>query len=126
MHILIVEQNAELGAIWSRFLQGQGLECTHVCGRADAFALLREHSFDALVLDMEMSDGDSFAVADFASYRNPDIPIIAVSARSFFSDEAIFELIPNARVMLREPLRLDDMAAMIEHYGAKRAASLGG
>ena len=29
---------------------------------------------------------------------------------------------PNARGLLRTPLRLDDMAALIEHYGGRRAA----
>ena len=71
---------------------------------------------------MELPKGEAIAVADFASYRNPDLPIIAVTARGFFSDGAIFQLVPNARGLLRTPLRLDDMAALIEHYGGRRAA----
>ena len=55
----------------------------------------------------------------FATYRNPEIPIIAVTARGFFSDSAIFELIPNARGLLRAPLRPEDMAALVEHYGSR-------
>ena len=63
----------------------------------------------------------ALAVADFATYRNPEMPIIAVTARGFFSDGAIFELIPNARGLLRAPLQLEDMAALVEHYGSKHA-----
>ena len=51
------------------------------------------------------------------------MPIIAVTARGFFSDGAIFELVPNARGLLRAPLRLEDMAALIEHYGSRHAAA---
>ncbi len=122
MRLLIVEQNADLAGIWMGFLEREGLACTHVASAADAYAALRSSAFDALVLDMELPEGAAFAVADFASYRNPDIPIIAVSARDFFSDGAIFQLVPNARAMLREPLRPEDMAAMVRHYGARRAA----
>jgi hypothetical protein len=31
--------------------------------------------------------------------------------------------VPNARGLLRAPLRLEDMAALIEHYGARAAAA---
>lgn len=121
VRLLIVEQNADLAGIWKGFLEREGLACTHVATAAGAYAALRTAAFDALVLDMELPEGESIPVADFASYRNPDIPIITVSARDFFSDGAIFQLIPNARAMLREPFRPEDMAAMVRHYGARRA-----
>ena len=114
MRVLIVEGNRDLANIWARFLARQGVTCTLAGTAAEAFAALRGGAFEALVLDMELPQGEAIAVADFASYRNPDLPIIAVTARGFFSDGAIFQLIPNARGLLRTPLRLDDMAALIE------------
>ena len=62
---------------------------------------------------MELPEDGAIAVADFATYRNPEMPIIAVTADSFFSDGTIFELLPNARGVLRAPLRLEDMAALV-------------
>ena len=123
MRVLIVEGNRDLANVWARFLARQGVTCTLAGTAAEAFAALRGGGFEALVLDMELPQGEAIAVADFASYRNPDLPIIAVTARGFFSDGAIFQLIPNARGLLRTPLRLDDMAALIEHYGRRRAAA---
>jgi DNA-binding NtrC family response regulator len=123
VRVLIVEGNRDLANIWARFLARQGVTCTLAGTAAEAFAALRGGGFEALVLDMELPQGEAIAVADFASYRNPDLPIIAVTARGFFSDGAIFQLIPNARGLLRTPLRLDDMAALIEHYGRRRAAA---
>ena len=123
VRVLIVEGNRDLANIWARFLARQGVTCTLAGTAAEAFAALRGGGFEALVLDMELPQGEAIAVADFASYRNPDLPIIAVTARGFFSDGAIFQLIPNARGLLRTPLRLDDMAALIEHYGGRRAAA---
>ncbi len=123
MHVLIVEGNRDLGRIWAGFLTRRGLVCTQVCDPVEAYTALRAEPFDAVVLDMELPEGGALAVADFAAYRNPDVPIIAVSARGFFSDGAIFQLIPNARGLLREPLRPDDMAALVEHYGGRYASS---
>lgn len=122
MRILIVEHNQDLAGIWARFLSREGIGCSVASNRAEAYEALRGQEFDALVLDMELPDGEAIAVADFASYRRSEIPIIAVTARGFFSDSAIFELIPNARSLMRAPLRVEDMAAMVQHYGGKFAA----
>jgi DNA-binding NtrC family response regulator len=123
VQVLIVEDNRDLARIWSGFLSRQGLHCTVASAQADAFEALRDRAFDALVLDVEIPNGEALAIADFATYRNPEIPIIAVTARNFFSDTAIFELIPNARGLLRAPLRPDDMAALVSHYAARSAAA---
>jgi DNA-binding response OmpR family regulator len=120
---LIVEHNRDLAAIWGRFLERQGLVCAIAASVSEAYDLLRAQAFDALVLDMELPDGAALAVADFATYRNPEIPIIAVTARGFFSDSAIFLLIPNARGLLRTPLRPEDMAALVQHYGERCASA---
>jgi len=121
VRVLIVEGNRYLAGIWARFLARQGATCTLAGTAAEAYAALRSGEFEALLLDMELPRGEAIAVADFATYRNPDLPIIAVTARGFFSDGAIFQLVPNARGLLRAPLRLEDMAAMVEHYGRRAA-----
>jgi DNA-binding response OmpR family regulator len=122
VQVLIVEANADLAAIWAGFLRRQGMDCTLAQSPEEAYAALRAAPFDALVLDMDVSEDESVQVADFATYRNPDIPIIVVTARTFFSDGLLFQLIPNARGLLRAPLRLEDMAALVEHYGSRSSA----
>jgi DNA-binding NtrC family response regulator len=130
VQILIVQPSLELAGVWARFLDRRGMRATLAATAAEAYEALRQCSYGALVLDMEMPAGEAIAVADFATYRDPGVPIIAVTADGFFSDSAIFELIPNARGLLRVPLKLDDMAALVEHYGGRhlteqRAAAAG-
>jgi len=123
VQVLIVEHNRDLARIWAGFLSRQGMTCRIAASEPEALAALRAQGFDALVLDVELPEGAALAVADFATYRNPEIPIIAVTARGFFSDSAVFELIPNARGLLRAPLRPEDMAALVEHYAARSGAA---
>jgi CheY-like chemotaxis protein len=120
---LIVEHQRDLAEIWARFLTRNGLSCTIAGSEAEAYDKLREGAFDVILLDMELPEGTAIAVADFATYRNPDIPIVAVTARGFFSDNAILQLVPNARGLLRESMRLEDMAALVQHYGGRYAAN---
>ena len=119
VRVLIVQPSLELAGVWARFLERRGMLPTLAATAAEAFEALRLCNYGALVLDMEMPAGEAIAVADFATYRDPDVPIIAVTSRGFFSDSAVFELIPNARGLLRPPLKLDDMAALVEHYGGR-------
>jgi len=123
VRILIVEENRDLAGIWARFLARQGMICTLAGTAAEAFTALRDGTFEVMLLDMELSRGEAISVADFATYRSPRLPIIAVTARGFFSDGAIFQLVPNARGLLRTPLRLEDMAALAEHYGGRHASA---
>lgn len=84
---------------------------------AEAIEQLQASAFDALVLDVDVVD--ALGAADFAAYRWPEMPVIPVSAQTFFSDGAIFEIMPNARSVLREPLNLSDMAAVTSHYARR-------
>lgn len=124
MQVLIVQASYDLAQTWGRFLERRGLDCTIANDESAARAALRARPFDAVVLDMELPEGAALAVADYAAYRNPEVPIIAVTAQGFFSDGAVFELVPNARGVLNAPLKPADMAALVEHYGGRHEARL--
>ena len=119
MRVLIVEHNEELGRIWARFLESRGLAVELATSQKDAIANMRFNDFDALVLELVLPDGGAIAISDYATYRFPDIPIITVTSGSFFSDGSLFQLIPNARGLMRTPFQPDDLAALLEHCGAK-------
>ena len=115
MRVLIVEHNADLGRIWGRFLERQGIVVTLATCQKDAISAMRFDDFDALVIDLVLPDGGAIALSDYAAYRFPDIPIITVTSTSFFSDGSLFQLIPNARGVMRAPFRPDDLAALLQH-----------
>ena len=124
MRILIVEHNADQGRLWSRFLERQGLEVDLATSQRDAIAMMRFGDYDALVLELVLPDGGAIAISDYATYRFPDIPIITVTSSRFFSDGSIFQLMPNARGMMRTPFRPDDLAALLEHCTVKPDSAL--
>ncbi|MCP5074742.1 MAG: hypothetical protein GY947_15820 [Rhodobacteraceae bacterium] len=125
MRILVVEADDDLGRLWCNHLDRQGGKTELVCTESGALSALRFRGFDVLVLDLMLPDASVLAISDFASYRQPDIAIIVVTANSFFSDGSIFELIPNARGFLHAPVLPDDLAALVEHYGRNAALGAG-
>ena len=116
MRILLVQHDRGISELWAGFLQRHEIDVVSAYTQSAAIDLLRFEMFDALVLDLVLPDGGAIAISDYATYRYPDVPIVAVTSTSFFSDGSIFELIPNARSLMRSPVRPDDLAAVLEHY----------
>lgn len=120
MRVLIAQQNAELGKLWAGFLEREGIKTTLVTSQGDALTQLRAQVFDALILEMVMPDGGAIAIADFAAYRMPDVPVITVNSSSFFSDGSIFQLVPNMHSVMQAPVDGKDLAAMVSHLKSKQ------
>lgn len=123
MKVLIVESEANLAAVWARHLRRLGAEVLHAGSEPAAVAALQETDVDVIVLDLVLNDGSAFAVADFASYRQPWARVVFVTNTSFFSDGSIFRHIPNACAFLPSATPPDDLAAVVDHYGEPDSAS---
>lgn len=115
MRVLIVENNADLGKFWGRFLERHGCQVRLATTQNEAISIMRFEEFDALVIDLVLPDGGAIALSDYASYRFENVPIITVTSSTFFSDGSLLNLIPNARGIMRTPFRPDDLAALLEH-----------
>ncbi|MBN9886920.1 response regulator [Salipiger abyssi] len=117
MNVLIVESSRELSVLWQRPLANMGVRVCVARDEDAAAALLREVDFQVILLDLVLEEGSALSVADFASYRQPEAPVIFVTDTSFFSDGSIFQLCANARAFLPSSTPPEDLVAMVEHYG---------
>ncbi|MDW3224542.1 MAG: response regulator [Paracoccaceae bacterium] len=118
MKVLIVESQKDLAIIWQRHLERMGMSVQRASGQSDAIAHLREHHTDVIIMDLVLGDGSALAVADYASYRLPNAQVIFVTNTSFFSDGSIFRHATNACAFVQSATPPEDLAAMVEHYGA--------
>jgi DNA-binding NtrC family response regulator len=125
MHILIVEQNRDLGLLWARHLEREGHSVDVVTSQADAISVLRHREAQVIVLDVVLSQGSALAVSDYASYRWPDARIVFVTNTTFFSDGSIFRHASNACAFLQTDTRPEDLAMMVSHYGSGASAGAG-
>ena len=120
MNVLIVESDPELAGLWQRHLERRGAMVSVAGSQDEAIEVLQaDEPVDVIVLDLMIEPGSAFAVADFASYRLPDAKVIFVTRTTFFSDGSIFRHIPNACAFVRAETPLDDLAALVEHYGVR-------
>lgn len=119
MQVLIVQSRSDLGAMWELHLMRLGIDVTLCDNQSCAIEHLAAQHVDIIVLDLVLSDGPPLAVADYANYRQPDARVIFVTSSSFFSDGSIFAYAANAWAFVPAATPPDDLAAMIEHYGAE-------
>ncbi len=124
MKVLIVESEDGLARVWQRHLQRLGMIVARKKGQTDAIDHLAQNDTDIIILNIVLEEGSALAVADYASYRLPDARVIFVTNTSFFSDGSIFSFACNACAFLPCSTPPEDIAAMVEHYGASSDAKV--
>jgi CheY-like chemotaxis protein len=78
--ILMIEDDRQLSAMLSEYLQPLGLRVTAAASAAEGLRLIERDTFDALVLDVMLPDRDGFEVCRVVRAHS-DIPILMLTAR---------------------------------------------
>lgn len=117
MQVLIVEGNPDLAGVWARHMERLHCEVAVASCQASAIARLQKTTVDVIVLNLVLESGSALAVADFASYRQPQARIVFVTNSTFFSDGSIFNLVPNACGFFPTRTPPEDLAAIVSHFG---------
>ncbi len=123
MDVLIVEYNPELGLLWKSHIERLGHRPILVHDDETALNHLRGHGPDVIVIDLDLPEAGATAVADYVAYRHPNCRIVLVTASSFFSDGSIFALSPNVCAFLPALTSPEDIAAVVEFHGQRKAAA---
>ncbi|MBQ9906190.1 MAG: response regulator transcription factor [Oscillospiraceae bacterium] len=83
-NILLVEDDEQLARTLIRFLMSEGFQVTHAVGQTDGLTLFKKNSFDCVLLDVSLQDGNGFSVCG-AIKKESDVPVIFLTASA---DEA--------------------------------------
>lgn len=83
MHLLLVEDDLDLGAALQRSLNAQGYACTWVRSIRDARAHTSEarEGFDCVVLDLGLPDGQGLDLLRYWRGNQRNVPVIVLTAR---------------------------------------------
>lgn len=77
--ILLVEDDKGIVENLTQFLNDEGFDITNVSGQKDALKRLESDTFDLVLLDISLSDGNGFAVCS-AIKADYNIPVIFLTA----------------------------------------------
>lgn len=103
-HILIVDDEASLRQTLARILQRAGFEVTTTINGTEALALLSQHSFDLVYLDIRMPDMSGLDVLKTIHTKYPELPVILFTAQPDLNS-AVEALRSGAIDYLLKPLK---------------------
>ena len=126
MRVLIVEDDAVLrdGLMVGLGIGGFNTDAVETCEEANA--VLLNHQFDALVLDLMLPDGSGLDILRVMRERNDTTPVLLLTARDRVADR-IAGLDAGADDYLGKPFDLDEVAARLRallRRGSGRAGVL--
>ncbi|MDE5583577.1 MAG: response regulator transcription factor [Ruminococcus sp.] len=111
--ILIVEDDRQLIENLTEFLSSQGFETANARGQQSALDMIEKNSFDLVLLDIQLADGNGFtACSAIKSIR--DIPVIFLTASGDeYSTVTGFEL--GADDYIAKPFRPRELVSRIKN-----------
>lgn len=114
LRVLVVEDDAAVaGAVHKSFLQHQ-IQVEHVKTLAEAGVQLDDgRPFDAMVLDLNLPDGNGLDLARRCRQRGLDLPIIMVTARDAIEDR-VTGLQHGADDYLCKPFAMEELYARLD------------
>lgn len=83
-NILLIEDDEQLAAILTRFLNSEGYVTDHASGQREGLRLFAETKYDCVLLDVSLKDGNGYSVCA-AIKKESDTPVIFITASA---DEA--------------------------------------
>lgn len=114
MHkILLVEDDSEIVARLTEFLNSEGFSIKNAMGQKDALTMLAEEAFDLVLLDISLSDGNGFAVCK-AIKADYGLPVIFLTASDDeYNTVTGFEL--GADDYISKPFRPRELVSRIKN-----------
>lgn len=79
--ILLIEDDEALARNLSKYLGANGFSLTHAAGESDGMAAFEKNTFDCVLIDISLEDGNGFSVCMKIRERS-DTPIIFLTAAS--------------------------------------------
>lgn len=113
MRVLVVEDEAELGALVAAALRKAGLAADAVGRLDEAQAAAAAVAYDAVVLDLGLPDGDGLAFLAALRERPDPPPVLIVTARDAVGDR-IAGLDAGAEDYLLKPFHMDELIARVK------------
>ena len=123
MRCLVVEDDFDLSEVWRMALDDVGVEAEVVDCVMDAENALLARSFDVVITDLGLPDGDGSMVAGFTAMRHPQTPVLIVTGSRDYARGELFSLCPNVAGVFRKTEAIGDILAYVDHLGRRAQAA---
>ncbi|MCU7964518.1 response regulator transcription factor [Shewanella oncorhynchi] len=121
MLILLVEDNRLLSNNIIQYLELSGIECDYAFNLAQADMLISQQQFDAIILDLNLPDGDGIEACERWKAQCITSPVIMLTARSGLNDR-LSGFAVGADDYLVKPFAMEELVARLKVVAQRRPA----
>ncbi|MBC7794155.1 MAG: response regulator [Clostridia bacterium] len=107
--VLVVEDDASMGALLMKDLARRKFDVRHVTSAAEGLAIIAQDDVDVVVSDVRLGGMHGLELCERITTKRPDIPVILITA---FGDleTAIAAIRAGARDFLPKPFEVEELA----------------
>lgn len=87
LDVLLVEDDRDLAATVMQYLELEGFRCDHADNGVMALQLGQQHTYDAMLLDLNLPRLDGLSVCQQLRAEGNDVPILMLTARDQLKDK---------------------------------------
>ena len=120
MRLLVVEDDAMIGAAVQQGLRGEGHAVDWVRDGKEAEAAAAPGNYDLIILDLGLPRRDGLSVLRALRAKGSEVPVLIVTARDAVTDR-VAGLDAGADDYLVKPFDLDELAARVRAVMRRRA-----
>ncbi|MCU8084065.1 response regulator transcription factor [Shewanella sp. SM23] len=121
MLVLLVEDNRLLSNNIIQYLELSGIECDYAFNLAQADMLISQQQFDAIILDLNLPDGDGIEACERWKGQCITSPVIMLTARSSLNDR-LSGFAVGADDYLVKPFAMEELVARLKVVAQRRPA----
>lgn len=111
-HVLIVDDEADIRELLVLTLMRMGVEAEAARSCEEAYARLKERSFDLCLTDMRLPDGDGLAILGHIAAHHGNTPVAVITAYGS-TDNAVAALKAGAFDYISKPIQLKQLREVI-------------
>jgi DNA-binding response OmpR family regulator len=112
-HILVVDDQKDVRTMMAMVLRVNHFEVTEAGSGAAGLDAFAAEAFDAVIVDVFLSDANGLDVIAAMRERRPDLPVVAVSGMTSFDVASQSDGFSGVQC-LRKPFRPNDLLRAIE------------
>ena len=120
LNVLLVEDDLDLAATVVQYLELEDIHCDHASNGLSGLQLMRQHSYDSLLLDINMPKLDGLSVCQQLRNRGDDTPVLMLTARDQLADK-ILGFQAGTDDYLVKPFEMDELVVRVRALAKRRS-----
>ncbi|AHI29704.1 response regulator transcription factor [Marinobacter similis] len=123
LKLLLAEDDLDLAQTLVQYLELEGFICDHVSNGIAGLNLIKQNSYDVLLLDINMPRLDGFGLCQLIREQGSDIPVLMLTARGQLDDK-LLGFNAGADDYLIKPFEMEELLARVRALSHRRSGQV--